>query len=161
MLHMATQNYIGDIDALRPIAAQMFQIMNGSVEREAGIGIAAPQVGLPLRMFVMDLTAKERRKFKNAYVCINPVILRRDEPLETESEGCLSRPGHKVKVKRHASILCSYTDLKGKRQTRNFFGLLARCFQHELDHLDGVTIWTPRASVSLPDALVNTESVAA
>lgn len=140
VLHTAAPVYTGDVAQLRAVAAQMHQIMNV----KGGIGLAAPQVGLPLRMFIMDLTHPVRRKFRNAYICINPVILRADPPLTTELEGCLSWPGRQVNVERHTAVRVEYLDLHGKRQQRHFFGLLARCFQHELEHLDGINITTRR-----------------
>lgn len=103
-----------------------------------GIGLAAPQVGINSRMFVMgNRTA--------VYACFNPRIIESSEEQAIGPEGCLSFPGLFLNVKRPTSIKVEYEDVKNHTQTREFTGIMARCFQHELDHLDGVC-FTERSS---------------
>lgn len=107
---------------------------------DIGIGIAAPQVGIRLRMFVLHLWPT-KQPFAKAYVCINPSFtVPTDAPVVGFNEGCLTWPGKRKTVKRPEHIMATWTDLTGRIQKREFFGLLARAFQHELDHLEGRTI---------------------
>jgi peptide deformylase len=101
-----------------------------------GIGLAAPQVGELKRLVVMDL-AKEGEK-PDPIVMINPEILKYSEETVTTEEGCLSIPEIYYDVERPAEVTVEYTDLEGKRVTREAKERLAICIQHELDHLDGV-----------------------
>ncbi|HEY7057528.1 MAG TPA: peptide deformylase [Vicinamibacterales bacterium] len=100
-----------------------------------GIGLAAPQVGEPLRLFVVDLTAG--RHSKDLIVMINPAFLERDGT-QLEEEGCLSAPGFNATVVRPGRALLRGLDRQGQEQTIEATGLLARAFQHEMDHLDGL-----------------------
>jgi peptide deformylase len=95
-----------------------------------GIGLAANQVGLPYRVFVMGAQ-------NVAFACFNPEILE-TEGEETVHEGCLSFPGLYLKVKRPFKIKVRYTEMNGNTKDVMFDGLTARIFQHELDHLNGV-----------------------
>ena len=95
-----------------------------------GIGIAAPQVGEALRMVVIDIG-------DGLIELVNPVITFR-EGSETDSEGCLSVPGIFGEVERSAKVKVEFLDRRGKRKHITAKGLLARCIQHELDHLNGV-----------------------
>jgi peptide deformylase len=95
-----------------------------------GIGLAANQVGLPYRVFVMGAQ-------NVAFACFNPEILE-TEGEETVHEGCLSFPGLYLKVKRPFKIKVRYTEMNGNEKEVTFEGLTARIFQHELDHLNGV-----------------------
>ena len=95
-----------------------------------GIGIAAPQVGESIRVCVVDVDKKHR------YDLINPVITYR-EGLAVGNEGCLSCPNLFGDVERAEKIRVEYTSRFNKRKTLEAEGLLARCIQHELDHLDG------------------------
>lgn len=95
-----------------------------------GIGIAAPQVGESIRVCVVDVDKKHR------YDLINPVITYR-EGLAVGNEGCLSCPNLFGDVERAAKIRVEYTSRFNKKKTLEAEGLLARCIQHELDHLDG------------------------
>ena len=95
-----------------------------------GVGIAAPQVGKAIRAVVVDVDKKNR------YDMINPVITRREGSV-VDNEGCLSCPNLFGDVERAEKISVEYTNRFGKRKTLNADGLLARCIQHELDHLDG------------------------
>lgn len=101
-------------------------------ERE-GVGLAANQVGRLKRILVAALEDEE-------YVVVNPVIEDRSEETEKEMEGCLSIPGIHVEVERPVGITISGSDASGEPLRMEVTGLLARVFQHEVDHLDGVTI---------------------
>ena len=99
-----------------------------------GIGLAAPQVGVGLRLCVIDLTVG--RRGGELLVLINPEFVSR-EGLQTEEEGCLSVPGFDATVARPAKAVVRALDRKGAPRTIEGTGLLARALQHELDHLDG------------------------
>ena len=102
-----------------------------------GVGLAANQIGLPYRLAVILLPDPEdETKPPTRYVIINPVILaKRGEKLE--EEGCLSLPGLWADVKRATDITVKYLDENGVEQVKRARGLLAKAFQHEVDHLDG------------------------
>ncbi|MFD1880148.1 peptide deformylase [Paracoccus pacificus] len=102
-----------------------------------GVGLAAPQVGVIQRLFVMDCT-KDPEAPPKPMVLINPEILWQSDEPNTYEEGCLSFPDLYAEVTRPAQVRAEWTDLGGKRQTGDFEGLWATCLQHELDHLNGV-----------------------
>jgi peptide deformylase len=111
------------------IEREMLTLMKAS----NGIGLAANQIGLLRRVFVMKLTDGREMGF------FNPTILVGDNAdIETE-EGCLSFPNLWLKVKRSDKITAMYLDNTGKQCIIELEGLDSRCFQHELDHLDGIT----------------------
>jgi len=99
-----------------------------------GIGLAAPQVGVPLRVLVIDLSVG--RSAGELIVLINPRLVVQ-EGMQTEEEGCLSLPGFNATVVRPARAVVTGLDRSGREQTLEGKGLLARAFQHEMDHLDG------------------------
>lgn len=98
-----------------------------------GCGLAAPQVGLTLRLFVMDVS----KEANNPQCFINPEILASEGKIARE-EGCLSLPGVYAKIMRAAKITVRYQDEYGQSHTVTTDGLAAHCIQHELDHLDGI-----------------------
>jgi len=101
--------------------------------REHGIGLAANQVGINLRLFVMYVD-------KEIFHCFNPEILSsKDNCIMVE--GCLSFPGERLDIERAAEIQVKYYNARGVEQQRVFQGIAARCFQHELDHLNGITMY--------------------
>lgn len=116
-------------DQIRSLAADMGETMY----KAPGVGLAAPQVGEPIRMVVLDVSEEKN----NLMTLINPVITQRSQEQEIGEEGCLSLPGIWEKVSRSTEITLKYTDLEGKEQELHADGLLAICIQHELDHLDG------------------------
>lgn len=121
------------IDAnLRKIVAQMFELMYAA----KGIGLAANQVALPYRLFVLNLRGEEGGK-EEELVFINPEILKRKGTIEAE-EGCLSLPGLYAPVKRAAEIVVEAFDLAGQVFEYKLTELAARAVQHETDHLDGI-----------------------
>ena len=120
------------IDAtLRQLAADMLETMYAA----PGRGLAGPQVAMPLRLFVMDVTWKEGTP--SPRVCINPVILEASEAMAENTEGCLSIPGIPAQVSRPDWIVLRYTDLEGQERTERLTGFEAVAAQHELDHLNG------------------------
>ncbi|MBK1657857.1 peptide deformylase [Paracraurococcus ruber] len=121
----------GDADAVRALAPRMLDAMY----KAPGIGLAAPQVGSLLRMFVVDLQKEEAR---DPMVLVNPEIVAVSEELAVREEGCLSLPGQYADVTRPARVKVRYQDLTGARKEIEADGLLATCLQHEYDHLDGV-----------------------
>jgi len=118
-------------DNIRQLADKMVDIM---LENK-GVGLAGPQAGVGLRIFVVSLDGTK----KNARVYINPrlTVSGRLEPAE---EGCLSLPGIQGKIRRYKKCTITATGLDGKEFTEDAEGLLARAFQHECDHLDGLLI---------------------
>lgn len=105
--------------------------------RENGIGLAAPQIAKNIRMVVIDL--QEDEKF-NPFVFINPEIVKRSSEKITFTEGCLSVPDKKVDILRNKEIKLKYFDLRGKEQELYANDLFSVCIQHEIDHLNGITI---------------------
>ena len=101
-----------------------------------GIGLAAPQVGVGARMFVMDCVKEEDMPPK-PMVLINPEITWSSEDLNVYEEGCLSIPEMYGDVERPASVRVSWTGVDGAAREEEFGGLWATCVQHEIDHLDG------------------------
>jgi peptide deformylase len=99
-----------------------------------GVGLAAPQVGLPLRVFVADVSVGRRPK--ELFTFINPEFVERDG-MQLEEEGCLSVPGFNATVARPARAVVRGLGLDGQEQVIEGTGMLARAFQHEMDHLDG------------------------
>ena len=99
-----------------------------------GIGLAAPQVGVPLRVFVADLSVG--RDPSQLIIMVNPEFVER-EGTQLQEEGCLSLPGFNATVLRPARAVVRGLDREGREQRIEGTGLLARAFQHEIDHLDG------------------------
>lgn len=116
-------------DSLRQLAADMGETMY----KAPGVGLAAPQVGEPIRIVVIDVSEEKN----NLLTLINPVITEKSTEEETGEEGCLSLPGIWEKVSRSIAITVQYMDLNGQQQELKAEGLLAICIQHELDHLEG------------------------
>jgi peptide deformylase len=124
-------------DDVRTLIADMFETM----DEAPGVGLAAPQVGLPLRLFVYGWTDDDDVQHRG--VAINPTLwqspLTVDELDEdSESEGCLSFPGERFPLRRAERVILQATDLDGAQFEVHADGWLARIFQHEYDHLDGV-----------------------
>ncbi len=120
--------------ALRDLAARMFDLMR----EHKGVGLAAPQVGSPLRMFVMNATGEPG----DDRVYINPQLFDASGEEEGE-EGCLSLPGLHVNIMRHQTLRLAARDLEGKPVEETAAGFIARIWQHEFDHLNG-TLLTDR-----------------
>lgn len=112
------------------LAKELFDIM----QQENGIGLALPQVGVSKRLFVMRVGDQER-------ACYNPEIIEFSQNLSEYDEGCLSFKGDQCTITRPNEISVRYQNYRGDWYTERLDGLMARCFQHELDHLDGITMW--------------------
>jgi len=119
-------------DDLRKFADDMLETMYDA----PGIGLAAIQVGEPLRMLVLDVAEKDEPK--NPQVFINPEIVSRSDALNVHEEGCLSIPDYYAEVERPAEVTVKYIGLDGKEKVVEANGILATCLQHEIDHLNGV-----------------------
>ena len=125
---------IGEItDEIRSLAQDMIEVMYD----EPGIGLAAPQVGEAIRLVVMDTGWTEEGAEKNPTVMVNPASLAKDGEI-TWTEGCLSVPDFQADVERAARVRVRYRDLEGREHEEDASELRAVCFQHEIDHLDGV-----------------------
>lgn len=120
-----------DGDTVRALVPRMFAAMYAA----PGIGLAAPQVGVSLRLVVIDLQPEGRRE---PLVLVNPEILARSAETETREEGCLSLPDQYAEITRPREIRVRWQDETGACREATASGLLARCIQHEVDHLDGI-----------------------
>jgi len=118
--------------ALRQLAEQMIADMYD----EGGVGLAAPQVGVEHKLFVLNPSGSRDDRTEER-VMLNPKIVRR-KGHEFGEEGCLSFPGIQAEVERSVQITVHYQDLDGNEQAMSAEGWLARIIQHELDHLEGV-----------------------
>ena len=121
----------GDDAAVRDIVPRMFATMYTA----PGIGLAAPQVDLGLRLLVIDLMPDNKPA---PLTMINPEIVAVSAELATREEGCLSLPGMYAEVTRPARVKVRYLDQTGARKEIEAEYLLSACIQHEIDHLDGV-----------------------
>ncbi len=134
ILHERMPEYTARPLLLDKLASAMFEVCG-----KGGLGLAAPQVGHRVRMFIMD--PRYTNRGPTATVCINPAIVSRSKLAIGQSEGCLTRPGETRVVVRPVKILASWTTLAGKRYQTELYGLPGRVFQHETDHLNGITIF--------------------
>ena len=119
-------------DSLRVLADDMLETMYDA----PGVGLAAPQIGQLIRLFVLDCV-KEDGEEARPMVMFNPEIVASSDELNTYEEGCLSIPEQYAEVKRPKVVDVRWIDRDGNEQTDTFDGLWATCFQHELDHLNG------------------------
>ena len=122
------------VPALTPDIQQLIDDMVQTMYAAPGVGLAATQVGVPLRVFVADVTVGHDRT--SLHVFVNPTFVARDG-MQLEDEGCLSVPGFNATVARPSRVVVTGLNRDGVEQTVEGTGLLARCFQHEMDHLDG------------------------
>lgn len=113
------------------LAKLMFEVM----DREGGIGLAAPQIGIQRKIIVWRHPDTDQGR-----VLLNPRIVERSEETVTASEGCLSLPGYSMDVERAERVVVEAVDLQGEPITIEAAGLLARIMQHEIDHLEGFVI---------------------
>ncbi|WP_353645778.1 peptide deformylase [Mesorhizobium sp. WSM2239] len=124
---------VSQVDApLLKLADDMLETMYDA----PGIGLAAIQVGEPLRMLVIDLAKEDEKPAPQVF--INPEIVASGEERSVYEEGCLSIPDYYAEVERPATVRVKYLDRDGKLQETEAEGLLATCLQHEIDHLNGV-----------------------
>ena len=123
-----------DVPAVTRDIERLIDDMIETMYAAPGVGLAAPQVGVPLRIFVVDLSVG--READGLIVMVNPEFTTL-EGMQLEEEGCLSVPGFNATVVRPARVVVKGLDRHGQPQEREGTGLLARAFQHEMDHLDG------------------------
>ncbi len=119
-------------DNIRQLVEKMTDIML----KNKGIGLAAPQAGVPLRLFITSLD----RTRENVKVYINPTVTLTTDEIDPMDEGCLSVPGVYTKIRRYKKCKVTATDLDGNEFTEEAEGLPARALQHEYDHIEGITI---------------------
>src|SRR5438552_12305505 len=123
------------VDALTPDIVRLVDDMIETMYAAPGIGLAATQVGVPLRIFVVDVSVG--RDAQSLHVMINPTFVARDG-VQLEDEGCLSVPCFNATVVRPARVVVRGLDPQGTEREIEGTGLLARALQHEMDHLDGM-----------------------
>lgn len=136
VLRKVAEDIALDYPDLKELIANMFETM----QRADGVGLAAPQIGLPIRVVTIDLDVLSEndpqfKDFRKAY--INPHILEKEGEEVNMEEGCLSLPGIHENVKRPDRIHVTYVDEELKEHDEWVEGYLARVMQHEFDHLDG------------------------
>ena len=130
----ALQQPAREVATITPDIHTLLDDMVETMYAAPGIGLAAPQVGESLRIFVIDLSVG--RDAAALITMINPTFVERDG-MQLEEEGCLSVPGFNATVPRPARAVVRGLDRDGREQQLEGTGLLARAFQHEMDHLDG------------------------
>jgi len=118
-------------DNIRRLVGKMIDVML----KNKGVGLAAPQIGVPLKLFIISLDGKK----DDVKVFINPTVVPTGE-LDVLDEGCLSVPNVYTKIRRYKRCKVTATDLDGKQFSEEAEGLFARALQHENDHINGVTI---------------------
>lgn len=131
VLHERARN----VDAITTEIDRLVDDMIETMYAAPGVGLAAPQVGEPLRIFVVDVSVG--RDPNGLIVMINPEFVVRDG-MQLEEEGCLSVPGFNATVVRPSHVVVKGLDRDGTERQHDATGLLARAFQHEMDHLDGM-----------------------
>jgi peptide deformylase len=129
-LHKQAENVTGITGQIAALVQDMIETMYAA----PGVGLAAPQVGVPLRVFVVDVTGGRTKDSLMAF--INPEFVER-EGMQLEEEGCLSVPGFNATVARPSRAVVKGLDVNGNERVIEGRDLLARAFQHEMDHLDG------------------------
>ncbi len=137
VLHARASEVAAIDDGVRQLVADMLETMAAA----PGVGLAAPQVGVDARIFVYDYVDDDGVRWQG--IAINPELLVSPPPLGEpdevdDSEGCLSVPGERFPLRRSARAVLRATDLDGVEYEREATGWVARIFQHEFDHLEGV-----------------------
>jgi peptide deformylase len=138
------------VDEVTPQIQQLIDDMIETMYAAPGIGLAAPQVGVRLRIFVADVSGGHNPT--ELLTFINPEFVERDG-VQREDEGCLSVPGFNVTVARSSRAVLKGLGRDGDEQVVEATGLLARCFEHEMDHLDG-TLFVDRLRGLQKDLIV-------
>lgn len=139
--HPVLRKIAQDISADYPDFPILIENMYETLYQSEGVGLAAPQVNLSIRLFIVDATpyaddVPEMENFKHVF--INAQILERKGNEESFNEGCLSIPAIRENVKRPTTIRMKYLDEKFQPHEKSFEGIAARIIQHEYDHLDGI-----------------------
>jgi peptide deformylase len=135
ILHTKTRKIrtpiLDNLSEYKQIANEMYEFM---IEHN-GIGLAANQVGLDLRMFVMH------KDLCDDWLFINPILINYNNKIQEIEEGCLTFPGEQAKVKRPIEITVKFTTIDNTVKTMKLDSVAARCWQHEFDHLNGITMY--------------------
>ncbi len=126
-------------DSLRRLIDDMFHTMYNN--ETPGIGLAAPQVGVSMRLIVVDMQDEEHEPI----ALVNPEIVKASKEMVVAAEGCLSVPGMRGDVERHEWVTVKGRDEHGHETRFRAEGWFARCLQHEIDHLDGI-LYTDKAT---------------
>jgi len=127
------------VQAISPEVKQLAADMVETMYEANGIGLAAPQIAESTRLIVIEVPEDEEVWGSGQlYVVVNPEIAKQSRDTEVGIEGCLSVPGYVGEVERASEVLVRGVDINGKRFRLRPRGFLARVFQHEIDHLDGV-----------------------
>jgi peptide deformylase len=124
-----------EIPAVTPDVVSLIDDLVQTMHGASGVGLAAPQVGLSERVFVIDLSVGKSPA--DLIALVNPSFIRRDG-MQLEEEGCLSVPGFHATVARPLHVVIRGLDRNGQERVIEAHGLLARALQHEMDHLDGI-----------------------
>ena len=127
-----------DVDKVGKEEQQLMDDMLDTMYKADGIGLAAVQVGILKRIIVMDISRDENKK-KPMYF-VNPVIKNKSLEKSVYNEGCLSVVDQFIDVERSTKCEVEYLDYNGEKKILNADGMLATCIQHEIDHLNGITI---------------------
>jgi peptide deformylase len=116
-----------------PVMTNTINRLKMTMKLYNGLGLSANQCGVFERVFIVG-------NEEIVIVCINPKIIKASDDLIKDNEGCLSFPGLFLKIERASSVEVEYYDYQGKKYNTTFTGLTARCFLHELDHMNGITM---------------------
>lgn len=116
-----------------PVMTHTINRLKMTMKLYNGLGLSANQCGVFERVFIVG-------NEEIVIVCINPKLIKASDDLIKDNEGCLSFPGLFLKIERASSVEVEYYDLQGKKYNTTFTGLTARCFLHELDHMNGITM---------------------
>jgi peptide deformylase len=130
-----------EVDEKYPELEQLIENMFATMEGASGVGLAAPQVGLPIRIFIVDTSpfAEEYPELDGfVKVFINPIILEETGEKWPFNEGCLSIPGIREDVERHPNLTIEYFDRDWNLIEEDYSGIIARVIQHEYDHIEGI-----------------------
>jgi peptide deformylase len=123
-------------DNIRQLVEKMTEIMRAN----KGIGFAAPQAGVSLRLFIISLDGSKENIRVYINPTVTPIVEKSGTSFQENEEGCLSVPGIYTKIRRYKKCTVTATDLLGNKFTEEAEGLYARCLQHEYDHIEGTTI---------------------
>lgn len=155
MLRQVCEPCVPGDKSLKKLAKQMAKDMY----KNDGCGLAAPQVGVLKRLIVIDCDVESERQ--NPITLVNPEVIETSGDPVTEDEGCLSLPGISVPITRQPFARVRYFDLDGNECTIEGDGLLGRCLQHEIDHLNGRTLFESCSPIDRLRALQEYEAALA
>lgn len=127
------------VETVTPQLRQFAAVMMGTMQYNKGVGLAAPQVGEPIRLIVFDCVNITMNALDSGFL-FNPEVIESSDECSIAEEGCLSFPKIFVKVKRNLKIKVKYIDIAGRPMVRSYSGLAARVILHEIDHLNGISM---------------------